>query len=117
MIGKPASVAQPGGFYRFERLTRVSDAVHTSRQIELPGSPDQKFDEFGAAFIIAPVADPDDVALLFNFRHRTVQFDVGGLVPCKCAPRPSALDVELTQHLAKREHAVVSIEINSSEFM
>src|SRR5690242_2642915 len=116
MVGKPATVAQSTSFNRLQRRFRVPNAIDTPGKIELADRPDQKLDKLGASFIVAPVSNPYDVALLFNITHWPVQVDVSRFVPGKCPSRPSALHVYLAQHLAKGEHAVISVEIETSQF-
>ena len=38
-------------------------------------------------------------------------------MPGKCPPRPSALDIDLAQHLAKGEYAIESVEIEFGELL
>ena len=94
---------------------RVAHPVHTCRQPERPHRLDQKLAKLGGALLVAPIAEPDEVALLCDFRPWIKHRSVGGLVPGKDLVAPAAPPVGIAQRLAKGEHAVEPVEIEGGD--
>jgi len=84
--------------------------MHARAQAERPHRTEQEGVEFRLPFAIAPVADPDQIALAGLVVERTESPHVGGLVPGPGAATPAAALVELAQDLAEGQHAVVVFE-------
>src|SRR5204863_2481545 len=66
---------------------------------------DEKRLQLRAALLIAPVADPDEIAFGVALQ-RTKHAHVRGLMPRPCARGPSALEIEIADRVAECEHAV-----------
>ena len=116
VIRKPAAIRDLGSFDRLERFGRISHPVDPCRQFEFADRIYQIFRKLRASLVVSPVTDPDEVAFLFGFRHRPVEFDIGRFVPGEGAPRPAVLDVDFPQYLTEGEYAVVAIQVELSQF-
>ncbi|MGY4333998.1 hypothetical protein ACVWWG_008415 [Bradyrhizobium sp. LB7.2] len=94
-----------------ERRVRIADAIDLRAQLQFGHRFDQKFVELGAAFAVAPIADPDDIIGALDMRQRMIQGDVRGLVPGEGPVGPAELQIDLTKHLAEGEHTVEPVEV------
>ena len=72
---------------------------------------DQKLTQFGSALVIAPVTDPDDIALEMTVARHAKHIRVRRFVPRPRAPGPAAFLVNLAQQIAVGENAIVMREI------
>src|SRR4051794_22959475 len=72
---------------------------------------DEELAQLGRAFVVAPVADPHQVALAHTAGDWTEYASVGGFMPCPGLARPAMLLVQVADHAAKREHAVVVTQV------
>src|SRR5581483_9710494 len=72
---------------------------------------EKKFLQLGGALAVAPVADPDEIAVFFGALDRIEGPHVGGLVPYPDAPRPAARLIDARDCRAIGEHAVVARKI------
>src|SRR5215204_1061229 len=64
--------------------------------------------KLGRALIVAPVADPDDIALRARGGKGAERAGVGGFVPGEGALGPAALEIYFSQNVAEGEDAVVA---------
>ena len=110
-FGQPAAVLDAGLGERAPRRLRVAHAVDARAQAERPHRLEQELLELGRALVVAPVADPDEVALARDAGLRPEDARVGRLVPGPRAPGPAAGEVEVAEDRAEGEHAVVGREI------
>src|SRR5690606_5030187 len=96
-----------------ERIRGIADAVNRGGEAEAP----DRFQKIGAqrvaAFAVAPVADPDQVAPGDDLRMRAEHAGIRRLVPSEDLPPPALPAIELRQHLAEGEDAVIAVEIEA----
>lgn len=115
MVGEPATVLDARAGQRLKRLRWIADTVDTSAESEFPDRLDQELTEFGGALPVTPVSDPDQFALALRFagvEHRCI----GGFVPGPDPAGPPAPQVDLADHLAECQHAIVSVEFIGGHF-
>src|SRR4051812_17451867 len=96
------------GAYRIER---ISHAMDTRSKLQFSSRIEQKLLQFGAALAISPVSDPDQVMRALDLRHRSVQRNVGSLVPGERPISPAEPQVNLAQHFTEGEHAVETVVV------
>ena len=84
----------------------VSHAVDGGGEAELFHRLDEELVQFGGAFVVAPVADPDEVAVGLDLWHRAEDVGVGGLVPGE-GGAVVVVGVPPADDVAEGEHAVV----------
>ena len=94
-------------------LRRITHPVDPRRQPHRFDRPNQKFAELDGALLIAPIADPHEVALLADLGVGTKQGQIGRLVPGEDLPAPAMPPIGVAQHIAKGEHPVETVEIES----
>src|SRR5258706_11593885 len=92
-------------------VIRIADAMDAGAKSESRGGLDQVCGELAAALVIAPIADPDQVGVLLRRYGGPKQRRVGRLMPREGALRPAALQIDLADHLAKRQNAVVAFKV------
>ena len=100
-----------------QRVLGITHPVDARRQLETAYGLEQKGFDLGAALAVAPVADPDDIALAAAAPDRAEQPHVGGLMPGPDAPPPAASEVQLAHDLAKGQHAVIGVQGETAEVM
>src|SRR5207237_6053192 len=94
---------------------RVAHAMDARRETHRFRWRDQKCAEFGGALLIAPIADPHQIALLSDFRVRPKQVQIGRLVPGEDLASPTMAAIGLAQYVAKGENAVETVEIEGGD--
>lgn len=77
-------------------LRRVAHAIDSGAQAQFARRAQQKLVQLGGALLIAPVADPDQIALRRRCGERAEEPRVGRLVPDPGAPRPALAQVEVS---------------------
>jgi hypothetical protein len=90
VIREPAAELDPDLLQPAHRGRGIADAVDRGPEAQLLDWAQQELVELGRAFLVAPVADPDQVEVLGN-GERTEAPHVGGLVPGPDPPRPAEL--------------------------
>ena len=117
VVGQPAGEVRPGLADPRQGLVRVADAVDPRPQAEAADRLQQKMLQLDAALAVAPVADPDQVAVQDGRRlgRRPEQRHIGGLVPGPDAPAPAARKVDLADRLAEGQHAVIAVELEAGD--
>ncbi len=106
VVGEPSAVGDAGLFEEFEGRRRVAYAVETGAEGEGLDGIDEKFVEFGGAFFVAPVADPDEIAVGLEVGDGAEEASVGGFVPGPGVLGPASLAVEVGKDLAEGQDAV-----------
>ena len=107
VIRQPAAVLDARAPERTARLLRIAHAVEPGLETQLSYGLDQELVQLRRTLLVAPVADPDEIAIAPRGRHRVKASHVGRLVPCPCPRRPSVLEVRVADHIAEREHPIV----------
>ena len=110
-------VAGVGNIYANEALFRAgvrpqrrSNTV-TRAQAQCLHRLEEKFLQLLRPFLIAPIADPDDLAPALIRNDRPEEARVRGLMPGPDAPRPTSFEVVLPHRFAEGENAIIAIEI------
>jgi hypothetical protein len=85
--------------------------MNPAGQAERARGPEQEGIELGRPLLVSPVADPDQIPIAGLARDRTEDPRVGGLVPGPGARRPPLAQVEVADHAAEREDAVVARQV------
>gem|GEM_PF-4568549 len=110
-IGEPAAVGDAGVGEGGEGVLRVADAVDAGFEAEGFDGAEEEFLEFVGAFVVAPVADPDEVAFGRGRFDGAEEAGVGGFVPSPGAIDDALAEVEIAEDVAVGENAVVVPEI------
>src|SRR5690606_18182699 len=106
-IRNPAAIGKAGPPKRHQSLGWITHAPHRAHQAERGCRLHQKFAELGGALTVAPVADPDEIGLLFLIFYGPEKPRVGRLVPGYDLPAPAEAAITLGQRFAKGEHEIV----------
>jgi hypothetical protein len=77
---------------------------------ELCRRPHQKVVELARPLIIAPIADPYQIVFFLCGFYRMEQREIGRLVPSESAAAPASPRIDLAQHLAEGENAIITVE-------
>src|SRR5690606_21923368 len=115
-VRNPTAISDTSLVQRREGSVGVTDSVYFCVESEVVDRLDQEPGDFVAALAIAPVANPDEVALPVDFRQRMEQGGVCRLVPGDNLPAPAGLEVSLAQSLAEGEHEIVVGKIEGGDF-
>src|SRR5689334_21545271 len=117
MRRQPAAIVDAAGLDDLERIRWIAYAVDNGVELDPSGRLDQVLPQFGAALLVAPIADPDQIVPRTTLWQGSIQRGVRRLMPGEGAVGPAEREIDLPQHLAEREHAVIAIEIETGELM
>ena len=116
-VGEPARIADPRRRKLSLRHLRVAHTVRRRPQPERRHRLDQELAQLRRALLVAPVADPHQVALPLLLVNGEWPEDarIRRLVPDPRAPGPPVREVEVAQHAPVGQHAVVSGQIEAAD--
>src|ERR1041385_3594882 len=115
-IGKIAAVFHVGAYQLLQRKVRIANAMgHYAHFRQCPRRLNQEFLQFGGAFIVTPVADPDHINFLAALEW-TKLLNVSGFMK---SPRPvdsEAVDVNAADGLTERQYAIHQVQMKFQDF-
>src|SRR5438105_2728935 len=92
VIWKPSFIFNTGRCKFFERLGGITHTVYARFQSQPLHGPDEKLANLFRAFIVAPIADPHDIAPLFQGGMRIERPYIRRFVPRPRIASPSSLE-------------------------
>src|SRR6266513_828509 len=107
VVWQPTAVGNSSIPQQLERLLRVTHPENFGAQPKRFDRLDQELAQFGCAFVVTPITNPDQIAVKMAVTRGAKNVCVGRLVPCPSAPSPATVPIDIAQQIAVGEHAVV----------
>src|SRR5581483_1898648 len=111
-VGTPPGVLDAGGSELTQRLRRIADAINPRAEAQVANRLDEEFLQLMGPLAIAPVADPDQIQRLVGVGVLgTEHANVRGLVPNPRTRRPTPLEIDPPENIAKSQNAGIPREV------
>ncbi len=94
-VGDPAAEGDIGILQCLLRMVGIAHSMHQRLELKCLCRFHQKLDDLCGAFIVTPIADPDQVARLVRLRYRPEQGVIGSLMPGKHGTAPAGFQIPL----------------------
>src|SRR5689334_7645407 len=94
----------------FDRLAWITHAVDFAAETEIFRRLDQELAQLVRPFLVAPVADPNQIFTTFDRRQRMKHAHVSSFMPGPRAFRPTSTQISIGNNRAVGEHAVIVFE-------